>query len=69
MKTVHQNNEFKKTTLEIPHLNGKSSFINGTGQMTRMAVMPLHSEKFLNLQNHKLQDLDNLHYSSCTKFV
>ena len=48
---------------------GEKVYINGPGQMTKMAAMPIYGKnlKSLLLQNHKSYDLETLHVASGTQ--
>ena len=52
--------------MDPPWEGGTKVYINGPGQMTKMAAMPIYSKNLKNLllQNQKSYDLETLHVAS-----
>ena len=58
-----------KFYVEPPWEGGMKVYINGPGQMTKMAAMPIYGKTLKNLllQNQKAYDLETLHVASGTQ--
>ena len=50
-----------KLHVEHPYDRGKKIYINGTGNMTKMATSAIKSKTFKNLQNQKAWDPETWH--------